>query len=51
VKNFTEPPQGDLLTHSITPILQQIHPDDQYCLGRDNRLADQLKALGVEPEL
>ena len=35
VKNFQEPPEGDLLTDCITPILQQIHPDGQYCIGRD----------------
>ncbi len=36
VKNFQEPPQGDLLTHTIEPVLQQIHPDGQYCIGRDS---------------
>ncbi|GAB4191368.1 MAG: Uma2 family endonuclease [Coleofasciculaceae cyanobacterium] len=35
VKNFQEPPEGDLLTNCITPILQQLHPDGQYCIGRD----------------
>jgi hypothetical protein len=35
VKNYQEPPQGDLLTDCITPILQEIHPDGQYCIGRD----------------
>jgi len=35
VKNFQEPPEGDLLTDCITPILQQRHPDGQYCIGRD----------------
>ncbi|MGK7931900.1 MAG: Uma2 family endonuclease [Microcystaceae cyanobacterium] len=35
VKNYQEPPQGDLLTHCITPILQQRHPDGNYCIGRD----------------
>jgi Uma2 family endonuclease len=34
-KNFQEPPEGDLLTDCITPILQQLHPDGQYCIGRD----------------
>ena len=34
-KNFQEPPEGDLLTDCITPILQQRHPDSQYCIGRD----------------
>ncbi|MCL1463062.1 Uma2 family endonuclease [Argonema galeatum] len=36
VKNFQEPPQADLLTDSITPILLQRHPDSQYCIGRDS---------------
>ncbi|NEP46011.1 MAG: Uma2 family endonuclease, partial [Okeania sp. SIO2H7] len=36
VKNYQEPPQADLLTDCITPVLQQIHPDGQYCIGRDN---------------
>jgi len=35
VKNYQEPPQGDLLTDSITPILQKRHPDGNYCIGRD----------------
>lgn len=34
-KNFQEPPESDLLTDCITPILQQLHPDSQYCIGRD----------------
>lgn len=35
VKNFQEHPQSVLLSESITPILQQIHPDGQYCIGQD----------------
>ncbi|WP_197285326.1 MULTISPECIES: Uma2 family endonuclease [Planktothricoides] len=35
VKNYQEPPQGDLLTDSITPLLEQLHPDGNYCIGRD----------------
>ncbi|MGK7943357.1 MAG: Uma2 family endonuclease [Microcystaceae cyanobacterium] len=35
VKNYQEPPQGDLLTHCITPLLQERHPDGNYCVGRD----------------
>lgn len=35
VKNYQEPPQGDLLTDSITPVLQKIHPEGNYCMGRD----------------
>lgn len=36
VKNFQEHPQSILLTTSITPILQQHHPDGQYCIGQDS---------------
>ncbi|MBD2577573.1 Uma2 family endonuclease [Oscillatoria sp. FACHB-1406] len=35
VKNFQEHPQSILLTESIEPILQQLHPDGQYCIGQD----------------
>ncbi|MBK1990212.1 Uma2 family endonuclease [Sphaerospermopsis aphanizomenoides BCCUSP55] len=36
VKNFQEHPQSILLTESIKPILQKIHPDGQYCIGQDS---------------
>lgn len=36
VQNFQEHPQSILLTDSITPILQQRHPDGQYCIGQDS---------------
>jgi len=35
VKNFQEHPQSLLLTDSISPVLQQLHPDEQYCIGQD----------------
>jgi Uma2 family endonuclease len=35
VKNFQEHPQSILLTDSVRPILEQIHPDGQYCIGQD----------------
>lgn len=35
VKNFQERPQSSLLTDSIRPVLQRLHPDDQYCIGQD----------------
>lgn len=35
VKNFQEHFQSILLTDSITPVLQQLHPDAQYCIGQD----------------
>ena len=36
VENFQELPQSILLTESIEPILQQLHPDGQYAIGQDN---------------
>ena len=36
VKNFQEHPQSILLTDSIGPKLQAIHPDGQYCIGQDS---------------
>lgn len=35
VKNFQEHPQSILLTESIEAVLQNIHPDHQYCIGQD----------------
>ncbi len=35
VKNFQEHPQSILLTTSIRPILENLHPDGQYCIGQD----------------
>jgi hypothetical protein len=34
VKNLQEHPQSVLLTDSIEPILQKLHPDAQYCIGQ-----------------
>ncbi|AGY58625.1 Uma2 family endonuclease [Gloeobacter kilaueensis] len=36
VKNFQEHPQSLLLTDSIAPHLQRLHPDGQYCIGQDS---------------
>ena len=36
VKNFQEHPQSIILTDSIGSILQQRHPDGQYCIGQDS---------------
>jgi Uma2 family endonuclease len=36
VKNFQEHPQSILLTDSILPRLQAIHPDGYYCIGQDS---------------
>jgi Uma2 family endonuclease len=35
VKNFQEHPQSLLLTDSIAPVFQQLHSDQQYCIGQD----------------
>lgn len=35
VKNFQEHPQSIILTDSVGPVLQQLHPDGQYCIGQD----------------
>jgi Uma2 family endonuclease len=35
VKNFQEHPQSILLTTSIRPILEALHPDGQYAIGQD----------------
>lgn len=36
MKNFQEHPQSVLLTTSLLPILRQVHPDGQYCIGQDS---------------
>jgi Uma2 family endonuclease len=36
VKNFQEHPQSLLLTDSIRPILQKLHPDGRYAIGQDS---------------
>jgi Putative restriction endonuclease len=36
VKNFQEHPQSILLTESIWPILETLHPDGQFCIGQDS---------------
>ncbi len=35
VKNFQEHPQSIILTDSIGPVLEKIHPDGQYAIGQD----------------
>jgi len=35
VKNFQERPQSSLLSDSIRPTLQKLHPDNQYCIAQD----------------
>ncbi|NET57945.1 MAG: Uma2 family endonuclease [Symploca sp. SIO2E6] len=34
-KNFAEHPQSILLTDSLEPVLNRIHPDGQYAIGQD----------------
>ncbi len=36
VKNFQEHPQSVLLTESLWPILQKLHPDGQFTIGQDS---------------
>jgi CheY-like chemotaxis protein len=36
VKNFQEHPQSAILTSSIKPILENLHPDGRYCIGQDS---------------
>lgn len=36
VKNFQEHPESILLTDSIRPVLDTLHPDGQYCIGQDS---------------
>nr|WP_237747961.1 Uma2 family endonuclease [Spirulina subsalsa] len=35
-KNFQEHPQSIILTDSLGPVLQAIHPDGQYTIGQDS---------------
>ena len=35
VKNFQEHPQSIILTDSLTPVLERLHPDGQYAIGQD----------------
>ncbi|MBD2514335.1 Uma2 family endonuclease [Nostoc sp. FACHB-973] len=35
-KNLQEHPQSILITDSIKPVLEQRHPDGQYCIGQDS---------------
>jgi len=35
VKNFQEHPQSILLTDSLTPVLEPLHPDGNYAIGQD----------------
>ena len=54
VKNFQEHPQSILLTDSITPVFQSIHPDGNYCIGQDSgiywRLTEPLERGAEAPD-
>jgi Uma2 family endonuclease len=54
VKNFQEHPQSILLTDSIKPVLEQLHPDGQYAIGQDSgiywRLTDPLEKGAESPD-
>ncbi|MEB3162376.1 MAG: Uma2 family endonuclease [Prochlorothrix sp.] len=54
VKNFQEHPQSLLLTDSIRPTLDVLHPDRQYAIGQDCgiywRLADPLERGAEAPD-
>lgn len=54
VKNFQEHPQSLLLTDSIRGVLQQRHPDEQYCIGQDSgiywRLTEPLEKGAEAPD-
>ncbi|MFM7615601.1 MAG: Uma2 family endonuclease, partial [Synechococcales cyanobacterium] len=36
MKNFQEHPQSIILTTSIEPLLKEIHPSGDYCIGQDS---------------
>ncbi len=38
IENFLEHPQSILLTESIWPLLQQRHPDGQFCVGQNSAI-------------
>jgi Uma2 family endonuclease len=42
VKNFQEHPQSIVLTSSIAPVLEKLHPDGNYCIGQDSGIYWQL---------
>ena len=36
VQNFQEHTQSIVLTSSIAPVLEKLHPDGRYCIGQDS---------------
>ena len=53
-RSLQEHPQSILLTDSIRPILEKIHPEKQYCIGQDSgiywRIAEPLEQGAVSPD-
>jgi len=54
VKNFQEHPQSIIITSSIEPVLQKIHPDGRYCIGQDSgiywRMAEPAESGAEAPD-
>jgi len=54
VKNFQEHPQSVLLTGTLLPILQQLHPNGQFLIGQDSgiywRLTEPLLDGAIAPD-
>lgn len=50
VKNFQEHPQSILLTDSMRPVLQALHPDEHYIIGQDSGIYWRLAKAGEPPE-
>ncbi len=54
VKNFQEHPQSIVLTSSIAPVLEKLHPDGRYCIGQDSgiywRLIEPLEKGAEAPD-
>ncbi|MEA5618813.1 Uma2 family endonuclease [Cronbergia sp. UHCC 0137] len=48
VKNFQELPQSIILTTSIEPILQKLHPDGRYCIGQDSGIYWQITEPAIK---
>jgi Uma2 family endonuclease len=48
VHNFQEHPQSLLLTESLWPVLQQHHPDGQFCIGQDSGIYWHLEAANSD---
>jgi len=54
VQNFHEHPQSVLLTESLWPILQKLHPDGQFTIGQDSgiywRITEPLEKGAIAPD-